>query len=1060
MSPKRWQHVKGLLDQALQHRPAARGAFLDQACPADRELRAELESLIAAYDSDPSFIESPAIAAVAAEEIVPSPQPGETARRIGPYQLLHVVASGGMGTVFRAVRADDAYRKDVAIKLIRAEPYADPHRREELARRFRTERQTLANLDHPNVARLLDGGSTEDGEPYLVMEYVEGQSIDAYCDAHRLTTTQRLELFRTVCAAVHYAHQNLVVHRDLKPSNILVTRVGAPKLLDFGIAKLLGPDSSALAGGLTVTAAQPLTPAYASPEQVRGQPVTTASDVYSLGVILYELLTGHRPYRLANLPPHDAARIICEQEPPPPSTVVTRSEPIELDATQSALTPELVSRTREGRPERLRRRLAGDVDMIVLKALRKEPQRRYASVEQFAEDIRRHLAGLPVLARRDTLAYRASKFVRRHRLGVTAAALVFVSLSAGVAGTAWQAWVAGKQRDAAQANLQRAQQAETQAAAEAATARSVSKFLEELFYVADPFQGSSLTRSRGAGVPVGEILERGAQKIAELKDQPAQQAALLHAIGRIYGRLGEHEQAAELLTQALEIRRRLHGEEHADVASTLASLGRVLSDRGEYVEAERTLREALAMRQRLLGPEHGDVAAALNDLAHLAVATGRYDEAEPLVQQALEMYRRLYGDEHEYVAMALGNLIELYRETNRLEQAVRTQQQALELLRRVHGQDHPDVAISLHNLASLLFAQGRYDEAEPLYREALETHLRLLGPEHPETVYTLSNLAATLEGQGRFDQAEELYGQVLERQRRLLGRDHPTVADTLNNLGHLHYVRGRYSDALPLFREALDIRRQRLGEQHAYTALSYHNLASTLNLLGDSDTALELFAKALEIRRTLLGERHPAVAETLNNLGGIRYAQGDFHAAEPLLREALDIRRAAFGPEHPDVAASLNGLGAVLAELGDLPTAEELLREAVAIQRSLWPQGHPTLAGTLTVFGGVLTRAGKAAEAEPLLREALGIRQQAMPAGHWLIANTSSALGACLTTLQRFEEAEPLLLDGYAALQAQRGPRDQRTRQTLDRLIALYEAWGKPERAAEYRALRDAPASP
>jgi serine/threonine protein kinase len=416
--------------------PPRRAAFLDQACGDDPTLRAEVEALLEAHGetaaSPAPAPEEAATRTLGADAASPSP----ARARVGPYRLLQQVGSGGMGTVYLAIRDDDQYRKRVAVKLVRRDSVG-----EEVRRRFRLERQILAGLDHENIARLLDGGTTEDGSPYLVMEYVEGMPIDQYCDAHGLSIRERLELIRPICSAVHFAHQNLVVHRDLKPGNIFVSPKGVPKLLDFGIAKLLNPELTPHAFVATRLDARMMTPEYASPEQVRGEPVTTAADVYALGVLLYENLT-------------EIARAICEEQPTRPSTVVAQEvEATGADGVSRRLTPDSVSRTREGSPEKLRRRLAGDLDNIVLMAMRKETQRRYASAEQLSEDIRRHLEGRPVIARKDTLGYRTERFVARHRVGVAAATAVVLALVAGMAATAWQARVARAERARAEAAL-------------------------------------------------------------------------------------------------------------------------------------------------------------------------------------------------------------------------------------------------------------------------------------------------------------------------------------------------------------------------------------------------------------------------------------------------------------------------------------------------------------------------------------------------------------------------------------------------------------------------------
>src|SRR5262245_52207434 len=418
MKPERWEQIERLYYAARKRDLGLRATFLDEACVGDESLRQEVESLLASDEQAGDFLNTPALR-IATEEIAEEQARSLVGRHLGHYRLLSQLGAGGMGEVYLAARADDQYRKQVAIKLVKRGMDTD-----NILRRFRHERQILAALDHPNIARLLDGGVSEDGLPYFVMEYIAGSPITEYCDSHQLSTEERLELFRQVCAAVHYAHQNLVVHRDLKPGNILVTEEGAPRLLDFGIAKVFNPELASPTLDLTAPEMRLMTPEYASPEQVRGEPITTASDIYSLGIVLYEMLTGHHPYRTRNQPPSEVIRIVCEKEPEKPSAIIGRVEEITGADDPQPITPESVSRTREGQPEKLRRRLAGDLDNIVLMALRKEPERRYGSAEQLSEDIRRHLEGLPVIARKDTLGYRSAKFLQRHKAGVAATALV------------------------------------------------------------------------------------------------------------------------------------------------------------------------------------------------------------------------------------------------------------------------------------------------------------------------------------------------------------------------------------------------------------------------------------------------------------------------------------------------------------------------------------------------------------------------------------------------------------------------------------------------------------
>ena len=444
MDSTRWQHVKTLFERALDLPAPKRATFLDEACAGDLLLRHEIDSLLRAADDDADFLEVPAVQA-ALDVIARTSDRIRTGRRLGPYRIVGELGRGGMGTVYLAERDDGLFEQQVAVKVVHSNLDAD-----NTEGRFARERSILAALKHPHIARLYDGGMTDDGRPYLVMEYIDGRPLTAYCDAHRLSIRQRLELFRAVCAAVQYAHQNLVVHRDLKPSNILVTEGsdGAPtvKLLDFGIAKLLAADDDAPEESLTRTAHTVMTPEYAAPEQVRRRPVTTATDVYSLGVILYELLSGHRPYRLRGLRPSQVEHLICEMDPPPPSTAVLRTAETTgetgEDGPAVGETPEMISRSRSTQPEKLHRRLRGDLDKIVSMAMRKEPERRYASVAELAEDLHRYLVGLPVRAHSDTPFYRTSKFFRRHRLGITTAVLVFLSLLGSVLATHRQAKIA------------------------------------------------------------------------------------------------------------------------------------------------------------------------------------------------------------------------------------------------------------------------------------------------------------------------------------------------------------------------------------------------------------------------------------------------------------------------------------------------------------------------------------------------------------------------------------------------------------------------------------------
>lgn len=754
MTQERWQQVKAVLDGALERAGAERAVFLEATCRDDEELRSEVESLLASETEAEDFIETPIFRIWKEDE-----KPLAEGQRIGAYRILREAGRGGMGAVYLAERADEEFRRQVAIKLVRRGMDTD-----EIVRRFRAERQILANLSHPNIASLLDAGTTEDGRPYFVMEWVEGQPIDEYCDAHQLAVRERLELFRKVCSAVHFAHQNLVVHRDLKPGNVLVTAEGEPKLLDFGIAKLLAPGEESAT--FTRAGLRPMTPEYASPEQVRGEAITTASDVYALGVLLYVLLTGSSPYKPATRDPQDLARAICETSPPRPSSVIGRAG--------------------EGEVAVLRRRLAGDLDNIVLMAMKKDPQRRYASVDQLSNDIGRHLQGLPVVARKDTVGYRAAKFVGRHKLGVGLAAavlLVIVGFSITVT-LLWQRAVEERERSDAVAN-----------------------FLQELFQNPDP------KKARGETVTAREVLDRGVERInTDLSGQPELQAALLDTMGRVYRQLGLYDTAKELLEKSLQLRREALGPEHPLVAHSLLNLANVLRNLGDDAAAEPRIRQAIEMLRRSGDTEDANYAGGLNNLGSILEDKGELDEAQALLEEALAIKRRLPGIDEDDIAVSLNNLGKLYAARERYDTAEPYYREALAIRRRLSkGKPDPGTATNLSNLASLLEDKGDLAGAETRYREALEMRRKLYPDEpHPLVARSLNNLGRVLLAKGDAAGAETCYREAvaIANQTPTPDQERATYlrhfAATLLALGRPEEAEGAAREAAAVFRKAED----------------------------------------------------------------------------------------------------------------------------------------------------------------------------------------------------------------------------------------------------------------
>jgi serine/threonine protein kinase/tetratricopeptide (TPR) repeat protein len=811
----RLRELETLFAACLAADEAGRRHLLEAAEPA---LADEVRRLLAADARADARLASALSAAAAGvvERVERAAETDAIGRRIGPYELLEELGRGGMSTVYRAARVDDAFDQTVAVKLVRY-GLATPS----LGRRLVAERRILARLQHPNIARLLDGGTTEDAAPYFVMEAIDGRPIDLDCDLRRLGVDDRLRLFRTVCRAVTYAHRNLVVHRDLKPSNVLVKADGEPMLLDFGIAKLLDPSAE---GETTLSLVRLGTPGFASPEQVLGEPITTASDIYSLGVLLYHLLVGTRPYRVAETAPvREVEAAIVEQAPMVPS-VAARAVPAEVAARRGL------------RPESLARRLAGDLDTILLTALRKEPERRYGSVQQLSDDIGRHLSGHPVEARPDTFGYRAGKFVRRHRWQTATALVALV-----VAGL----FVAALVRQQARAERQRAR------------AEAVSSMLVSLFELAGP------TAERGATLTARELLDRGREELGRLDEQPATQALLRDTLGGLYERLGLFGEARELFAEALEQRRRLHGERHPAVAESLYHLGRATALDGELAAAEPLFRRALELRRALLGPEHPDVAVSLNSLALVLHEQGAYDEAEPLYRQALERAGRLLGADDA--------------------QTVKTRA----------------------NLALLQLDRGELADAEALFRRALDGWRTLTGADELRAE-VLDGLARTLTARGRLDEAEVRAREALALRRRLYDERHPVRARDLAHLGDI--VRRRDpSAAEPLIAEALARRRERLGEDNAETAESLAILAALRADQGRLDEAEDLYRRAIATYRRALGPRHPMGAPPLLALGRLLATRGECSSARPWLEQAAALLPAADRPSAIGALARCDG---------------------------------------------------------------------------------------------------------------------------------------------------------
>ncbi|MFQ5349585.1 MAG: tetratricopeptide repeat protein, partial [Thermoanaerobaculia bacterium] len=887
MEPERWRLVQEVFAAAAELPPLARDAFLGERTEGDEELRREVESLLAAdADSESDeFLEQPALPGRLSQILADGPS-DKAEGRIGPYRLLRKLGEGGMSRVYLAIR-DDGFQRLVALKVIRR-----GLKSEDLLHRFRTERQILAGLDHPNIAKLLDGGSTEEGLPYFVMEHIDGIPVDEYCDRNRLTVFQRLQLFLDICAAVQYAHQNLVVHRDIKTSNILVTADGTAKLLDFGIAKLLKPEQFPVPVELTATMMRPMTPFYASPEQIQGRAITTASDVYSLGVLLYKLLTGHLPYQVESHTAKEVERAVVETPPERPSTAVSRVETIAAGRREEeiTITPASVSQARSVQPNQLRRILTGDLDTILLAALRKEPRRRYGTVEQFAEDVRRSLDGLPVRAHGDSLGYRARKFVQRNRVPIGVGATIVLLLFGFAVTMALQASRIALERDAAQRERDRAEQVVT--------------FLQDIFRVSDPHEEG------GATITAREILDSGAQRVTrELEDQPEVQATLMQAIGNVYRNLGLYDLAEPLLREALSVRRRALGKDHPAVAQSLNNLGVVLRQRGDYDGAAPLFNEALEMRRRHhAGVNHPDLAESLNNLALLYQERGRYPVAEELMAEAIAIQRAAEGGSGAELASLLANMGILLTEVGDWIPAEPPFREALQLRREALGEDHPLVADSLNDLGVFLGIQGDLEAAEELLREALTMRRHSLNPDHPALAESINNLGRLLREKRDFPAAEELYREALAIREKQLGRDHRLVAIHIHNLGQVLQAQRKLAQAEVQLRDALAIRIKLFGEEHNEVGVSYMALGDLLVEQGRAANAEPLLRKGVEVMSATLPPNHWRIAQAESALGACLTALGRYRDAEPLLLSGYENLSARRGPNHRRTQVALDHL--------------------------------------------------------------------------------------------------------------------------------------------------------
>ncbi len=950
--------------------PDERAACLDASCAGQPELRAAVEKLLTSLD-DEVFMQRAADRTITAEMEAEMAQfkPEAPGDQIGNYTLREQIGEGGFGTVWVAEQ-EKPVRRRVALKIIKLGMDT-----KEVIARFEQERQALAMMDHPNIARVLDAGATSFGRPYFVMELVRGVKLTKYCDQANLPTAERLRLFIAVCHAVQHAHQKGIIHRDLKPSNILVTLhdgVPVPKVIDFGVAK--ATQQQRLTDLTIYTQFEQMigTPLYMSPEQAEmsGLDIDTRSDIYSLGVLLYELLVGHTPFDPGTLMKagfDEMRRVIREQEPQRPSTFV---------GTMAFDQRTELAKHRQTDSARLIGQIRGDLDWIVMKALEKDRTRRYETANGLALDIQRHLQDEPVLARPPTMGYRFRRMVRRNKLAFAAGSGIAAALVAGLGISAWMYFKEKHARERAVA-AERAQ-------------HQVAQFLKDMLASVGPSaaQGRDTTMLR-------EILDKTAERIgSELKDQPAVEADLRSTIGTVYHDLGDIEEAGAMHSEALAIRRKLFGSEHMLTPDSLIHLSRVRYSEGDLAEAETLARDALAIRINLHGKEHVAVAAALQTLGHAVNEQGRLREAESL-----------------------------YRE-------------ALALLRTLQGNEHTDVAGILTLLAHNLGWQGNQPEAEKLLREAVAIRKKQLGNEDPGVIYPLHYLARSLLCQKRPDEAVSLSREALTIAGKVYGGEHKTTADQLAVLCSALVVQGRRDEAEAMILKAPDVAKAR------------SRLIRMLMYIGQSDVTVVTVCREELARLRKTGTVNPReLEELLHLLASSLYRLNHFAEAEPFYRETLTHRQARLPASDRDVIGSAASLARLLADWA-------------------W-SARVSLSGTQNLKPEI---ADRAREAERLLRDCLTIRMRGPEATHWrTTGDVPSRLGGALVAVAatdvnlstearqaKLAEAEKLLLKANEVLQSRQIGEIIYRRDSLERIVRLYEAWGRQDKAADWQQKLDA----
>ncbi|MBI1853803.1 MAG: tetratricopeptide repeat protein [Planctomycetes bacterium] len=944
--------------------------------------------------------------------------------RIGNYRIVRELGRGGMGVVYEAEQ--ESPRRTVALKVVTAGVMS----REALAR-FDLEAQVLGRLQHPGIAHIFEAGKFESGgelHPYFAMELIRGEPLIQYAENRGLGPRDRLELIAKICDAIHHAHQRGVVHRDLKPGNILVDEHGQPKVLDFGVAR--ATDSDIRTTTLRTDIGQLIgTVPYMSPEQASGDPdrIDTRSDVYSLGVVAYQLLSGRMPYEIDRMMVHEAVRIVLEEDPLPLSTIV--------------------------------RTLRGDVETIIGKALEKEVDRRYASADAFATDIRHFLADQPIAARAPSAFYRLRKFARRNKATVASLALILLALTAGLIGTTKgyvaarrnadeagrNATVAKRNADEAQRNAEEAKRNEKQARDETARANQIAKFLQEILAGVDP----AIAQGKDTSL-LKQILDTTIARVgAELKDQPLAEAALRDTIATSYFGIADFTSALEQYRIAAEVRVRATGSEDAESIAERRSAASLLNNLGRPAEGLKALESVLDLARRVLGDDAVETDRTRCELGIVHLGDGRPDTAAPLFERSLEFRRRTLGDDDEMTLIAencLG-LARVYQK--RFDEGEKLLADALERRRRVNGPTHPETIKAEHNLAGAYDTVARYDDAERLYRQSLAGDLEVLGAEHPTTLGCRHNVSALLRKRGRLDAAAAVEREVVEALRRVQGPDHPQTLQAETGLGILYRQMRQPDKALEIHQRVYEVDVRNFGPDHPDSLVAQANVASDFWKAGRKEEAERINVSLAERMPRVLGEHHTNTLTLFNDLGLLYMDLERYDDAEKSIRRALDGRRETLGPDHPDTLASVYTLGTLMLKKKQFAEAIPPLGTMLAGWSRLFGDENQYSVASAGRLLESAESADRLVDAEPHLRTLVAYHRRRAKIDHDALGRSLAVLGRALVEREQFADAEPILLESYEAIGESDAARGKPIAADLAR---LYEKRGDATKAEEWRA--------